>query len=76
LINRAFLTLALDAGLDSAIMDPTERGLMETLYASDALLGRDRFCAKYNRAFRAGKIGPVQDDKPSKAPQPSPVTAG
>lgn len=57
LINRAFLTLALEAGLDSAIMDPTDRGLMETLFASNAVLGRDRHCAQYNRAFRAGRIG-------------------
>ena len=39
LLNRAFLTLAIEAGLDSAIVDPTDRGLMETMYATYALLG-------------------------------------
>jgi 5-methyltetrahydrofolate--homocysteine methyltransferase len=63
LLNRAFLTLAIEAGLDSAIVDPTDRGLMETMFASYAVLGRDRHCAQYNRAFRAGKIGPKLEDR-------------
>jgi cobalamin-dependent methionine synthase I len=63
LLNRAFLTLALEAGLDSAIVDPTDRGLMETLYSSNAVLGRDRHCAQYNRAYRAGKIGPKFEER-------------
>jgi len=57
LINRAFLTLAVNAGLDSAIMDPTDRGLMETLYATNAVLAIDAYCAQYSRAFRKGVIG-------------------
>lgn len=65
LLNRAFLTLALEAGLDSAIVDPTDRGLIETLYASEAVLGRDRHCARYNRAYRLGKIGPKLEDRPA-----------
>ena len=74
LLNRAFLTLAMEAGLDSAIVDPTDRGLMETLYATDAVLGRDRHCALYNRAFRAGKIGPkLEDRKPAAPPVPAPA---
>jgi 5-methyltetrahydrofolate--homocysteine methyltransferase len=57
LVNRAFLTLMVEAGLDSAIMDPMDRGLIETLFASEALLGKDRMCLRFNRAFRAGRIG-------------------
>ena len=65
LINRAFLTLAVNAGLDSAIMDPTDRGLMETLYATNAVLAIDEYCGAYSRAYRKGLIG----TKPaSKAP--------
>lgn len=63
LLNRAFLTLAIQAGLDSAIVDPNDRGLMETLYASNAVLGKDRHCAQYNRAYRAGKIGPKLEER-------------
>jgi 5-methyltetrahydrofolate--homocysteine methyltransferase len=66
LLNRAFLTLAVAAGLDSAIADPTDRGLMETLYATNALLGLDANCRQYNRAFRAGKIGPKLEERAEK----------
>jgi 5-methyltetrahydrofolate--homocysteine methyltransferase len=75
LLNRAFLTLAIEAGLDSAIVDPTDRGLMETLYATNAVLGRDRHCAQYNRAFRAGKIGPKLEDRKVDEKKPVAVAA-
>jgi 5-methyltetrahydrofolate--homocysteine methyltransferase len=65
LVNRAFLTLAISAGLDSGIIDPTDRGLMETLYATNAVLGIDSFCGAYSRAFRKGIIG---TKPPSKVP--------
>jgi len=57
LVNQAFLTLALAAGMDSAIMDPTDRALYGALLAAEVVLGRDRHCLNYSRAFRAGKIG-------------------
>ncbi len=55
-INQAFLVLALEAGMDSAIMDPSSHGIAPLLLAAEAVLGRDRFCNKYNRAYRAGKL--------------------
>jgi cobalamin-dependent methionine synthase I len=76
LLNRAFLTLAVEAGLDSAIADPTDRGLMETLYATNAVLGRDRHCAQFNRAFRAGKIGTKPEEKRAAIAEPVPVPVG
>ncbi|MDR1179788.1 MAG: methyltetrahydrofolate cobalamin methyltransferase [Spirochaetales bacterium] len=57
-INQQFLTLAMAAGMDSAIMDPTSDDMRTTLYAVEALLGRDRNCRKYLSAFRKGLIGP------------------
>jgi 5-methyltetrahydrofolate--homocysteine methyltransferase len=53
-INRAFLTLALQAGLDSAIIDPLDREMAAALVAAELVLGRDRHCLRYTRAFRAG----------------------
>lgn len=53
-INRAFLTLALGAGLDSAILDPMDRGLQAALLAAELVLGRDDYCLSYTRAYRAG----------------------
>jgi 5-methyltetrahydrofolate--homocysteine methyltransferase len=56
LINRTFLSLALEAGLDSAIVDPTNQELRESLLATELLLGRDHFCRNYTRASRSGQI--------------------
>jgi cobalamin-dependent methionine synthase I len=53
-INRAFLTLALAAGLDSAILDPLDREMKAALVAAELVLGRDRHCLNYTRAYRAG----------------------
>ena len=52
LINRTFMTLATMAGLDSAIMDPTNKDMREAVLATELVLGRDRFCRKYTAAFR------------------------
>lgn len=57
LINQAFLVLALNAGMDSAIMDPTNRDMLGLIYAADALLERDEYCLEYITAFKEGLIG-------------------
>lgn len=64
-INRAFLTLALQAGLDSAILDPLDRELRATLLAAELVLGRDRHCLNYTRAYRAGVFGSRELKHPS-----------
>jgi 5-methyltetrahydrofolate--homocysteine methyltransferase len=56
LINQAFLAQSLAVGLDAAIIDPLDAGLINMLYATDLILGRDRFCRSYTRAYKAGKI--------------------
>ena len=60
-INQHFFTIAIYAGMDSAIMDPLNRDMMTTLLATEALLGRDRFCRNFSNAFRKGKIGPKKE---------------
>jgi 5-methyltetrahydrofolate--homocysteine methyltransferase len=57
LINRNFLVLAMYAGMDSAILDPMNRAIMENVYAVEVLLGKDRLCRNYNKAYRSGTIG-------------------
>jgi len=57
LINRTFLTLVLEAGMDSAIIDPTDNDFHEALLTTELLLGRDRFCRAYTQAYRSGRIG-------------------
>lgn len=53
-INRAFLTLAMQAGLDNAILDPLDRELQAAILTTELVLGRDRHCLNYVRASRAG----------------------
>jgi cobalamin-dependent methionine synthase I len=53
-INRAFLTLALASGLDSAILDPLDREMKAALVAAELVLGYDRHCLNYTRAYRSG----------------------
>jgi cobalamin-dependent methionine synthase I len=65
LVNRTYLTLAVEAGLDCAILDPLDRELRATLLATELLLGKDRHCLAYTRAFRAGLLGPVPVKSPA-----------
>jgi 5-methyltetrahydrofolate--homocysteine methyltransferase len=53
-VNRAFLTLALAAGLDCAILDPLDREMTAARLAAEVVLGKDRHCLNYTRAYRAG----------------------
>jgi 5-methyltetrahydrofolate--homocysteine methyltransferase len=57
LINQNFLAFALEAGMDSAIMDPTDTVMYAEIFAAEAILGKDKFCIAYNRAYRKGMLG-------------------
>jgi 5-methyltetrahydrofolate--homocysteine methyltransferase len=56
-INRAFIILAMNAGMDSAIIDPLNKDMMGLLYAAEALLGKDEYCIEFINAFRSGLFG-------------------
>lgn len=56
LLNRTFLTLAINAGMDSAIMDPLDSAIMAAALAAELLAGRDEWCMNYITASRAGKL--------------------
>ncbi len=53
-INRVFLTLAMQAGLDSAILDPLDKELMAVIITTKLLLGEDKHCMNYLKASRSG----------------------
>lgn len=57
LVNSTFLPLMMMAGLDAAIIDPTESRMVATILTAEAILGRDEFCMEYIMAERAGKLG-------------------
>lgn len=52
LLNRTFLAMAIEAGLDAVIADPLNDELMRTIHAAEALTGRDEFCAEYIQDYR------------------------
>ncbi|MEE9419467.1 MAG: dihydropteroate synthase [Desulfatiglandaceae bacterium] len=56
LINRTFLVAAITRGLDSVILDPTDKPLFGALRASLAIVGKDEFCLEYIEAFRKGRL--------------------
>lgn len=66
LINDVFILLAIEAGADSGIIDPVASDLQAIvnmdrqskpyLLAEDMLLGRDRNCKNFLRAYRKGEL--------------------
>ncbi|MBM3775924.1 MAG: hypothetical protein FJW37_12305 [Acidobacteria bacterium] len=66
LINDAFLILATEAGADSGIVDPVTAHVAQVFaldrqskayqMAEDVLLGRDRNCRNFLRAYRKGEL--------------------
>lgn len=60
LLNKTCMAFAMEAGMDSAVIDPLNRDMMGTIFATYALLGQDKHCRKYSKAYRQGQIGPVK----------------
>jgi len=56
-INRTFLALAMEAGMDCAICDPNNQDIQTTILATELLMAQDRHCLKFTRAFRNGVFG-------------------
>jgi len=57
LVNQAFAVLAISAGMDSAVLDPLSQDLRGVIYAAEAMIGLDDFCAEYTSAYRRGVFG-------------------
>ena len=57
LLNRTYLSMLVEAGLDAAILDPTDDSIADTLCAAWALLGRDDYCMRYIKHHRAKQDG-------------------
>lgn len=53
-INRTFLIMAMQVGLDCAILDPLDQELQATIVTTEMLLGRDENCLRFLQASRKG----------------------
>ena len=53
-LNRLFMVQTMTAGMDAYILDPLDKTMMGSYYASQALLGKDPYCMQYLKAHRAG----------------------
>ncbi len=51
-INSAFLTMAIAAGLTSAITNPLHAEVMQAVLGADVLMGNDPDCARWIRKYR------------------------
>ncbi|MGH8926956.1 MAG: dihydropteroate synthase, partial [Acidimicrobiia bacterium] len=59
-INAAFLSMAIGAGMTSAITNPLEPEIRQAILAADVLSGHDRNCATWIRTYR--EPAPAGDD--------------
>lgn len=55
-LNRAYVVLSMANGLDAVIVDPLDSTLMALVYATEALLNKDRFCMQYIKCHHQGKL--------------------
>jgi len=55
-INMAILGQAIFHGMDVALVDPTQPGIMAMILAAEAVAGRDEFCMNYVTAERQGRL--------------------
>jgi 5-methyltetrahydrofolate--homocysteine methyltransferase len=53
-VNRFFLSMAMQSGLDSAILDPLDREIQAAILTTELILGRDKHCLSFIRASRKG----------------------
>lgn len=54
-LNASFLSMAIAAGLNSAITNPLELDIRRCIYAADLLLGKDSFSGNFIGAYRAAQ---------------------
>lgn len=54
ILNRLFVVQTMTLGMDGYILNPTDKAMMGTIFASLALLGQDSYCMNYLTAHRNG----------------------
>jgi len=52
LLNRTFLTMAVAYGLDSAILNPKDKALIDALITAELILNKNIYCDSFLEAYR------------------------
>jgi 5-methyltetrahydrofolate--homocysteine methyltransferase len=66
-INSAFLTMAIGAGLTSAITNPLHEEVVKACMGADVMMGHDPDCARWIRRFREAPL--TTGGAPGEAPR-------
>jgi len=56
LLNAAFLSMLLGAGMDTFLINVRDKHVMASLRAAAVLVGKDPYCASFLKAYRAGRL--------------------
>ena len=64
-VNSAFLTMAIAAGMTSAITNPLHDSVMAAVMGADMMMGHDSNCARWIKKFRepVAELNPEQADR-------------
>jgi len=73
-ISATFLTMAIGAGLTSAIMNPMHLEIVKACMAADVMMGHDPDCARWIRRFR--EVPPLQASGAAAAATPEGTARG
>ena len=68
-INRAFLTMAIAAGMTSAITNPLHGDIVRACMGADVMMGNDPDCARWIRKFRDVPAAPAPGAAPGDSPR-------
>ncbi|HPZ07208.1 MAG TPA: dihydropteroate synthase [Candidatus Eremiobacteraeota bacterium] len=55
LLNRTFLVMMIESGLDAVIIDPADEDLIDTMKTAMVLTGRDKYCREYIKYMKGKK---------------------
>lgn len=56
LVNSTFIAMAISRNLDAVILNPLDQKLISVIKTAEMLMGRDKFCKEFIKAFRTEKL--------------------
>ena len=74
-INSAFLTMAIGAGMTSAIANPMHAEVMQAVLGADVMMGRDPDCANWIRTHREPSTARPERERNGKRQRRRPAAA-